>query len=87
MELSNPKVKKILIFFRNSFSFISENRTFQLQDQKFQEGTFWAQKNPTLKKLVIYQKIKLSSLKILKKLLYLRRELAKSKKQQFLIFL
>ena len=55
----------------------------------FQEVTFWARKiknKSTLKKLLIFGKMELSSSK-LKKLLWFRKELTRPENQKFLIFL
>ena len=62
------------------------NRTFK-KTSYISGGNFPSSKNKknTLKKFLIFREMELSSLK-LKKLLYLKRELAKPENQKFLIF-
>ena len=96
MKLSVFNIKKFLIFSqKNFFIYIlgngnPKNLLYSMRQNFliFQEVTFWGRKSktPTLKNVLIYQEIELSSLKF-KTHFILQEKVAKSEKIKFIILL
>ena len=96
MKLSVVNIKKLLIFSqKNFFIYIlgkgnPKNLLYSMRQNFliFQEVTFWGRKSktPTLKNVLIYQEIELSSLKFKTHFIF-QEKVAKSEKIKFIILL